>query len=230
MLQINSPGGIISNVLLKSEQTSSTRLLSAEQSVISPRKMYGEPGYHLHLSAFVHLPHSFLTLGFFFQNLLELYAYLKGRWLDSSCLCDFPFSLTFMYCPWYSAVIQSSIEHKWVYAEKQLASNLGGLHVYSHCDSYQICSTYNCKNVFMLLALQKHSQIWKPTCVHFGLCIRASDFATDLAQSGFWLKSASFYFLLAPFLYKTLSRQSLWRWDPELWLWCSTLEKLWKRL
>lgn len=120
--------------------------------------MYGEPGYHLHLSAFVHLPHSFLTFGFSFQNLLELCAYLKDRWLDCSCLCHFSSSLTFICCIWYSAVTQL-FSLQWnasgYMPRNDLQTALWGLHVYSRCDSYQICSTYNCKYVFIAASSAK---------------------------------------------------------------------------
>lgn len=106
----------------------------------------------------------------------------------------------------------------------------GGLHVYSHRDSHQICSSYNCKYVFIGASSAKTLSDLKANLCPFWLTHWSFGFCCFSAQSGFWLDTASFCFHLSPFVYKSWSRQSLWRWDPEFWLWCSTLEKLWKRL
>lgn len=128
-----------------------TRFLPAEQSVISPTELHDEPGYDLHLSAFIHPFHSFLALSSsFLQYPFELHAYLKSKSLDCSCLCHL-FLLSYIYVP-YSAVIQffSLQVNASGYMQRNASqTTLWGLHVYSLCDSYQICSTYNCKYVFI---------------------------------------------------------------------------------
>lgn len=171
--------------------------------------MYEEPGYHLHLSAFFHLPYSFLTLVFSFQNLLELYACLKVKGLDCSCLCHFSSSLTSIYCIWYSAVIQLfSLQLNTTYMQRNdLQAPLWGLHVYSHCDSYQISSTYNCKYIFIAASSAKTLSDLKANLCPFWFTHRSFRFCCFSAQF------ALFCFHLASFLYKSWSRQSLWRRD-----------------
>lgn len=132
----------------------------------------------------------------------------------------------FICCIWYSVVTQSSTEHSGYMQRNNLRTTLWRLRVYSHCDSYQMCLTYNCKYFFIAASSAKTLLFLKANLCPFWHTHWSFEFRCFSAQSGFWLEMALFCFRLAPFVCKSWSWQSLQRQDPKFCHWCSTLEKL----